>query len=61
MRLLIIEDEKPLSDSIVEYLTKEGYVCDAAYDHANALERIDESSYDCYDLYYNHYFYYPYD
>ncbi len=48
MRLLIIEDEKPLSDSIVEYLTKEGYVCDAAYDHANALERIDESSYDCY-------------
>ena len=48
MRLLIIEDEKPLSDSIVEYLTKEGYVCDAAYDQANALERIDESSYDCY-------------
>ena len=48
MRLLIIEDEKPLSDSIVEYLTKEGYVCDAAFDYANAIERIDESSYDCY-------------
>ena len=32
MKLLIIEDEKALLDSIVQYLSKEGFVCESAPD-----------------------------
>lgn len=48
MKLLIIEDEKALSDSIVEYLQGEGYHCDAAYDYSSALDFIESHAYDCY-------------
>lgn len=48
MKLLIIEDEKALSDSIVEYLNGEGYICDAVYDYSEAMSNIESYSYDCF-------------
>jgi len=47
MKILIIEDEKPLSDSIVEYLTTEGHVCEAVYNYEDAIEKIELYQYDC--------------
>ncbi len=48
MKLLIIEDEKALSDSILEYLKEVGYHCDAVYDYAEAMSYIESHSYDCF-------------
>lgn len=47
MKILIIEDEKALSDSIVEYLTTEGHLCEAVYDFYEASEKIELYEYDC--------------
>lgn len=47
MKLLIIEDEKDLSDSIVSYFQEEQYVCETAMDYQTALEKIDLFHYDC--------------
>lgn len=47
MKILIIEDEKALSDAIFEYLTGEGYVCETAYNYDSAAEKIEFHPYDC--------------
>jgi len=47
VKILIIEDEKALSDSIVEYLTTEGHLCEAVYDFYEASEKIELYEYDC--------------
>ena len=47
MKLLIVEDEKTLSDSILSYLTQENFVCEVADSYANALEKIELYDYDC--------------
>ena len=47
MKILIVEDEKPLSDSIVEYLGEEGHHCEAVYGYNDALEKIGMYQYDC--------------
>ncbi|NOZ46707.1 MAG: response regulator transcription factor [Chlorobi bacterium] len=47
MKILIIEDEKPLSDSIKEYLEEEGHRCEAVYRHEQAVEKIELYEYDC--------------
>ncbi|MEO5893331.1 MAG: response regulator transcription factor [Ferruginibacter sp.] len=47
MKILIIEDEKGLSDSMVTYLKGESYVCETAYDYAAALNKIERYNYDC--------------
>lgn len=47
MKILIIEDEKALSDAISQYLTDEGYVCETAYDYHTAAEHIEIHFYDC--------------
>jgi len=47
MKILIIEDEKALSDAIVEYLNDEGYLCETAYDYDSAAEKIELHLYDC--------------
>lgn len=46
MKLLIIEDELSLSQSMVEYLSP-AYVCEQAFTYADALARIKEFDYDC--------------
>jgi len=38
MKILIIEDEKALSSSIIEYLNVEGHVCEAVHYYVDATE-----------------------
>jgi DNA-binding response OmpR family regulator len=47
MKLLIVEDEKTLSDSMLTYLKQESFICDAADSYAGAIEKIDLFDYDC--------------
>jgi len=47
MKLLIIEDEKDLSDSIVSYLRTANYVCEVAPGFNDAISRIESYEYDC--------------
>lgn len=47
MKLLLIEDESGLRDSIVSYLESEQYRCETAGDFQAALEKIDLFDYDC--------------
>ena len=47
MKILIIEDEKDLVESILQYLKPENYVCEVAFDFAQASERISLYDYDC--------------
>jgi DNA-binding response OmpR family regulator len=47
MKVLIIEDEKELSASIGMYLTTEGYLCEVAFNHAQALAKTEQYDYDC--------------
>src|SRR5258708_1429908 len=47
MKLLIVEDEKTLSDSIHSYLTQESFICEVAGSYASALEKIELYDYDC--------------
>ena len=47
MKILIIEDEKTLTDSVVEYLVEEGHICEAVYNHYDAIEKLELYDYDC--------------
>jgi DNA-binding response OmpR family regulator len=47
MKLLIVEDERTLSDSIVSYLKQENFICETADGYSSALGKIDLFDYDC--------------
>lgn len=47
MKILIIEDEKELSDSISKYLSTEQFTCEAAYDYHSAIDKIHINEYSC--------------
>ncbi len=47
MKILIIEDERKLSDSIVSYLEGEKYLCEQAFDFYDALSKVRFYEYDC--------------
>ncbi|HEY4149261.1 MAG TPA: response regulator transcription factor, partial [Chitinophagaceae bacterium] len=47
MKLLIIEDERALSDSICSYLNNESFMCECAYDFESAMEKISLYDYTC--------------
>lgn len=47
MKILVIEDEKELSSSIVEFLQSESYKCETAFDFETAGEKISLYDYDC--------------
>lgn len=47
MKILIVEDEKELSDGIVSYLKSENYVCETASDFNQAIAKMDVYDYDC--------------
>jgi DNA-binding response OmpR family regulator len=47
MKLLVIEDEKELSDSICAYLNSEQFTCEAAYDYPAALQKVVINEYAC--------------
>lgn len=47
MKILIIEDEKELATSIVEYLSEENYRCEVASTFSEAMNKIEQFQYDC--------------
>ena len=47
MKVLIIEDERKLSDSIVDYLKGEKYLCEQAFDFNDAMMKVRVYDYDC--------------
>lgn len=47
MKLLIIEDERELSDSIASYLTREDNLCEQAFNYREAADKIGIYEYDC--------------
>ncbi len=47
MKLLIIEDEKVLLESLLEYFNKEGFICESAADFFSAEDKIYLHDYDC--------------
>lgn len=47
MKLLIIEDERQLSDSIVSYLSRESYLCEQTFTFDDAMMRVGVYDYDC--------------
>ena len=47
MKVLIIEDNTDLAESIEKYLSTDGYVCEWVVNVDNALEKIEMYEYDC--------------
>ena len=47
MKLLIVEDERELSDSIVSYLTGDDYLCEQAFTFVEAVRKVSDYEYDC--------------
>ena len=47
MKLLIIEDEQSLCESIQKYFTEEGNICEACNNLKVAIQKIDLYEYDC--------------
>jgi DNA-binding response OmpR family regulator len=47
MKVLIIEDEKELSQSICEYLSNEQFICEQAFDFNSAMEKVELYEYAC--------------
>ena len=46
IRIMIVEDEKPISDLIRINLFEAGYFCDCAFDGMTAVNMLDENKYD---------------
>ncbi|MBR3785800.1 MAG: response regulator transcription factor [Firmicutes bacterium] len=46
MKLLIVEDEKRLCQTIAKYFKEQGYTIDTCYDGSDALDYIDGTEYD---------------
>ncbi|OJV22593.1 MAG: DNA-binding response regulator [Dyadobacter sp. 50-39] len=47
MKLLVIEDEKELSDSMCTYLNSEQFTCETAYDYHSAIDKALINEYVC--------------
>jgi DNA-binding response OmpR family regulator len=47
MKILIVEDERELAKSMVQYLRQESYVCEVAYTSQEAVEKVIAHDYDC--------------
>lgn len=46
IKVLVVEDERPISNLIYSHLEKEGYQCTKAYDGRQAADLIEKSSFD---------------
>jgi DNA-binding response OmpR family regulator len=47
VKLLIVEDDRSLSRSIIDYLKLEGHICEAALNLSDAVTKVAENKYDC--------------
>ena len=44
---MVIEDEASLNQSIVDFLSAAGYLCESVFTYREAIQKIDYHSYDC--------------
>lgn len=47
MKILVVEDEQTLRESIAAYLSKQHYLCEVAANYREALNKIESFPYDC--------------
>jgi len=47
MKILIIEDEQALQESILKYLEHQGFICEAVSDFLKGKEKVTQFVYDC--------------
>ncbi len=47
MKILLVEDNKELAQSMWYYFQEEHYICECAYTYDDALERLSVNTYDC--------------
>lgn len=47
MKVLIIEDEPALQQSIQTYLEQQGFICEAVHDFRKGIEKVRQFQYDC--------------
>lgn len=47
MKILVVEDEKHLTETIADFLKIEGYVCEQAYTLESASDKLNIYEYDC--------------
>lgn len=47
MKILLIEDEKAIAETVREYLTAEGHICEEVNNYTDAVEKIELYQYDC--------------
>lgn len=47
MKILLIEDERKLSNNIITYLASDNYLCEQAFTYREAIDKIDLYTYDC--------------
>ena len=47
MKILIVEDDKDISNDVFAYLTKEQYICEQSFCCAEAYDKINLYEYDC--------------
>ena len=47
MKILIVEDERQLSDNIVKFLSADDYLCEQTFTVSDALMRVSVYKYDC--------------
>jgi DNA-binding response OmpR family regulator len=47
VKLLLVEDERDLSEAIVNFLSKEGYICERVSSVSDAREKVALYNYDC--------------
>ena len=47
MKILLIEDEEELRNTVREYLTREKFIVECAEDYAFAMEKVNDYDYDC--------------
>ncbi len=47
MKILLIEDEPALQETVSKYLSEEGHLCEIAYNYGKAIEKISVYEYDC--------------
>src|SRR5215212_10212668 len=47
MKLLIIEDEEKLLQSMLEYFTQEEFLCEGVATYSEAIRKVEDFDYDC--------------
>ncbi len=47
MKILIVEDERGMAESITSHLTRDGFICEVVNDLSSAMEKIQLYEYDC--------------